>query len=97
MERQLNIGDPVIFVDSTRVAHHALVTCVFDPSATWGEKDGKPLPGCNILYVHEDPARDDPYGRQIERETSVVHQSWQPGGGNYWCWPDEWDEPVKVG
>lgn len=92
MEKQLDIGDTVIYVDPQRVAHNALVTTVWPQMAGGGGE-----PGCNLLYVHEDPARDDPYGRQIERATSVVHKSWQPAGGNFWCRPDEWDGPVHRG
>jgi hypothetical protein len=39
--------------------------------------------------VDPDPQKDDTYGRQIQRETSMVHLSNNPGGGNCWCWPDE--------
>lgn len=46
-------------------------------------------PGCNLVYVDSDKTKHDPYGRQIARETSVVHKSKQPAHGNYWCWPDE--------
>lgn len=46
-------------------------------------------PGCNLVYVDGDRTKNDPYGRQISRETSVVHKSKQPAHGNFWCWPDE--------
>jgi hypothetical protein len=29
-------------------------------------------------------ATTNSYGRQIERQTSIVHQSNQPAHGNYW-------------
>lgn len=46
-------------------------------------------PGCNLVLVNPDPLKEDTYGRQIDRETSVVHLSNNPAKGNCWCWPDE--------
>ena len=46
-------------------------------------------PGCNMVLVDPDPQKDDTYGRQIRRETSIVHLSNQPARANCWCWPDE--------
>jgi hypothetical protein len=70
-------GAHVIFVDSQRKPHDALVT------AWHGET-------CiNVVFVSSDELRKDNYGRQIEREpTSVVHRSLN-SFGNYWHWPDE--------
>ena len=48
--------------------------------------EGKPN---QETYVVSEPDKADPYGRQIERETSVVHKSDQVAPGMYWCWPDE--------
>lgn len=31
-----------------------------------------------------DESRTDPYGRQVERETSIVHESAQPADGMFW-------------
>jgi hypothetical protein len=61
------------------------VTCWWET----GYPTGNPNRGCNLIFVSGDPAKDDTYGRQIERETSVIHRSGQPAPGNYWCWPDE--------
>ncbi len=86
MERTYSPGELVTFVDENSVPHRALVTCWFG-----GEPDGaegKPW-GCNVVYVSVDPQREDTYGRQMERATSVVHKVSQPAGGNYWHWPDE--------
>lgn len=87
MEKQvLKVGSEVIYIDAHRVKHSALVTHVW-PS---GQADGGGhQPGCNLVYVSGDETKTDPYGRQIERATSVVHKSVQPAPGNYWCWPDE--------
>lgn len=77
MEREHKVGAHVIFVDSQRNEHDALVTA-------WHGKF------CiNMVFVSSDPLRRDDYGRQIEREpTSLSHQS-QQCYGNFWRWPDE--------
>jgi hypothetical protein len=49
----------------------------------------KAEPGCNLVFVSGDEARNDNCGRQTEIETSVVHKGNQIAHGNYWCWPDE--------
>lgn len=81
-KRELKIGDVVIYTDHYRVKHRALVTNV------WSDGVGG-LPGCNVVYVSGDVTKADPYGRQLERETSCIHLSVQPAGGNAWSWPDE--------
>ena len=69
-------GSKVIFVDSRRAAHNALVT----------EIHGAPemLPSINLVFVTTDEDRRDSYGRQIERQSSVVHKRDQTGGGMFW-------------
>jgi hypothetical protein len=81
MERELKVGDTCIYIDSHRETHQALVTKV------WQSMGG--LPGCNVVFVSSDEAKTDPYGQQLERNTSVVHKSVQPAGAFCWCWPDE--------
>ena len=72
------IGDAVTVVDSTSKTHEALVTCVF----TWpGDEEHASI---NAVFVSNDAAKDDPYGRQIERLTSLPHQTHQPAHGYYW-------------
>lgn len=82
MERKLSVGDSIVYIDAHRMRHSALVTTVWGPF-TGGQ------PGCNLVYVSGDDSKTDPYGRQIERQTSVVHLSGQPAGAFCWCWPDE--------
>jgi hypothetical protein len=79
MERQLITGQHIIFFDEYRTAHPALVT------AWWSQTC------CNLVYVSGDEKKDDSYGRQIERSTSVSHKSAQGDVifGNCWCWSDE--------
>lgn len=86
MERSYEVGKHVVYVDPQGVAHDAVVTVWW--SLDYYRKEGKE-PGCNLVYVSGDPAKDDTYGRQIERSTSVIHMGVQPAHGNYWRWPDE--------
>jgi hypothetical protein len=69
------IGDPVTFVNPTGKQFSAVVT------ANWGTG---PTPSINVVYVTDDTAKTDTYGRQIERNTSVVHRSNQAAHGMYW-------------
>ncbi len=96
MERKYEVGERIIYVDKYSVPRDALITI------WWGEqpaykKDGDPdaEPGCNLAFISGDPNRDDSCGRQIERETSVVHKTAQPAHGLYWCWVDELDESQR--
>jgi hypothetical protein len=88
----MQIGDYVFFVDPLSRPRAALVTAV------WGDQPAyMPVtrePGLNVVLVSNDPARADSYGRQIERETSVVHVTNQPAPGLYWCRPEEYD-PIR--
>lgn len=68
-------GDAVIYVDPLGNDRPAVLTAV------WGSG---PTPAVNLVFVSDDQAKKDTYGRQIERATSVVHQSGQAAPGNYW-------------
>ena len=74
-------GDVVIYVDEVSGSHNALVTNVFEEE--YSSLDSK-QPGINIVFVSTDEGKEDPYGRQIERRTSVVYKDAQPAPGNYW-------------
>lgn len=71
----MKIGDAVIFVSPIAEEFNAVVTQV------WGEGD---TPSVNLCYVSGDLAKNDQYGRQIERSTSVVNEVNQYAHGNYW-------------
>lgn len=60
----------------------------------FAEDDLSELPCLNIVYVSDDEARDDSYGRQIVRETSQVHKLNMQTHGHYWRFP--WEEPNPV-
>lgn len=82
MKKELQVGDSVVFIDSHRVEHMALVTNVF---GAW--QDG--YSGCNVVYSSNDETKTDPYGRQLERATSVCHVSVNPARAMCWKNVDE--------
>jgi DNA/RNA endonuclease YhcR with UshA esterase domain len=67
----MQIGDSVTYVDPTGVERDALVTAVHGPWCI------------NLIYVSGDTARNDTYGRQIERESSVSIQSEYTAHGRF--------------
>ena len=76
MEREVHVGDKVIFHDEKGVEQNALVICVFDPYPGHREKV------VNVAVIAEE-GHEDSYGRQIRRETSVPHSS---EGLHGFCW-----------
>ena len=60
---------------------------VLVPVAGW-------IPCVNLLWVSSDPKRQDSYGRQTERESSVVHATSSGVHGAYWRFDDEEPNPV---
>lgn len=78
MIENIAIGDAVIFTDAVSKEHKALVTAV------WGSEHSQWEPAINIVFVSDDEARTDQYGRQLERHTSVVHKTAQPAHGMFW-------------
>ena len=85
--RERKVGDHVIYVDQYGKPRQALITIWWGDIEAYKSETGEI--GCNLLFVASDVEKGDTYGRQIERETSVVHKTSQPAHGNYWCWPDE--------
>ena len=114
MERAFKIGCSVIFFDSLRVAHEAIVTNWFhggpdgetvaerqqltdEANQKSGRMDPLWMPCCNVVYVSGDVDKKDPYGRQIERQTSCSYgrnQGMTQFLGMCWAWPDE-EEAAK--
>lgn len=79
----VEVGDVVKYVDELKVEHNALIVCVHraemgHPGAT------DDYPAVNLVYVVSDKEKEDSWGRQIERDASVVHKTNQSAGGNYW-------------
>lgn len=85
MNREFKIGSQIVFIDALRKEHNALITQV------WGTADvaNNYYPACNVVWVSGDDAKTDPYGRQLERATSIVHISMNSAGAMCWKWPDE--------
>jgi len=54
------------------------------------------IPCINVVHVSGNIDKQDPYGRQIERDaTSVVHKGDSTAHGYYFRWPDEEPNPVN--
>jgi hypothetical protein len=80
----LKVGGHVIFHDSVGVPHSALVTAIH----------GNIMHPCiNLVFVRSEEYTDE-YGRQIHRESSVVHKSSQEAHGNYYRLENERPNPV---
>lgn len=79
VEKEVKIGDHVIWGDQYGKPHHALVTNV------WGPADSKP--SINVRVVDSDPNQEDSCGRKTRAETSVTHKSNQSAHGRWWDFP----------
>lgn len=89
----VGVGDSVIFVDAHGVERPALLTAVHGVTPEIAKnypeyyKDfdfEAQKPSVNLIIISDDENKRDPYGRQIERHSSVVHQVNQFAHGNYW-------------
>jgi hypothetical protein len=80
MNKDLIVGDSVVFIDSLRVEHKALVTNVFGSGST---------PTINVVFASGDDTKTDNYGRQLERQTSTCHVSVNSAKANCWRHTDE--------
>lgn len=76
----MKMGRLVEFVDEHGKSHEALVTAIFDN----GDSEKYPTPSINVVFVSDDLTKHDQYGQQIERRTSVPHNSNQSAHG--YCW-----------
>lgn len=83
-------GDAVVFVDSESRIRPALVTHVW-----LGAGGSREFCGTNLVVVEDDPKREDSYGRQVRRETSVTHMAQQSAPGMYWRRTDEPGKPTE--
>lgn len=86
--RQAKANEHVVFTDSRGVERSALLTIVHGESsmvpARNGQGEQEYHPSVNLVFVTGDPSKTDPYGLQIERESSVVHRNDQGAHGNFW-------------
>jgi hypothetical protein len=74
-------GDVVVFHDVHGKPHNALVTIGWSPQC------------CNLVVVASDANKQDQYGRQTERWSSVQHMHEGSAHGNYWRFPSETPKP----
>lgn len=93
---ELHVGSRIVFTDEHCKDHNALVTVVWSQVGSPTDDTGDTGHGngcCNLVYVSGDESKTDPYGRQIERATSVVHKDHGGAPGFCWRFPDE-EKPV---
>lgn len=83
------VGDHVIWHDELGNGFNALIICVF--SGAPGSQ-----PSINVIAVKSDASYEDSYGRQTERQTSLVHMSNQSAHGMYWRFPEEERKPIPM-
>ena len=76
MEQLVMVGQSVIYTDTHREDHLALVTAVH------GVADK--MPAINVVYISSDETKTDPYGRQLERASSATHVS--NNSSHAYCW-----------
>jgi hypothetical protein len=79
-----HVRESVVFHDPVGTPHPALVTAVWSATCI------------NVVFVSSDEAKTDPYGRQIERATSLSHKSVNSAHGMYWRFEDEEPNPVAT-
>lgn len=92
--RHFDVGSAVVWHDEYGQPRAALLTAIH---GTEREHEGvMHYPCVNLVTTTNDAAKTDPYGRQIERQTSVPHRLQQSAHGRYWRWPDEEPNPVAV-
>lgn len=75
-------GDAIVVVTEDYETRHALVTTVHGQFV-----EGQAPPCINAVYVTSDPAKRDPYGHQLERMSSLQHESAttnMPTPGRFW-------------
>lgn len=75
MIMSVQVGENVIFVDTHGVEHEALVTMVHGTAQRYTNDAGEEYwwePCINCVIVSGDENKKDPYGRQLERSSSVT-------------------------
>jgi hypothetical protein len=77
------LGESVIYCDPRGVDHDALITAVWSETCV------------NVIFVSGDETKKDSYGRQIERQTSVIRGNPDWVHGSYWRFKDDPKLPYK--
>lgn len=79
----LRVGDAVRYFDPHGMQHDALLTAIWTSTGEILTEENAKC-AVNLVWISEDDTKKDPYGRQIERQTSVVGKSQYTTFGNYW-------------
>lgn len=79
----LQVGDSVTYVDEVSRPHKALLTAIWSQSGVI-ETEADEKCAVNLIYISSDADKRDPYGRQVERASSVQGQSEHTAHGRYW-------------
>jgi hypothetical protein len=74
---QSHVGSPCTYVDPVGQPRPAIITAVHGSECV------------NVVFVNDDKAQTDNYGRKTERATSVVSSARQQAHGNYYLLPGE--------
>lgn len=90
--RTFEVGQVVVWVDEHGDQRPALLTAIHGDEHQ--HEGATHYPCCNLVFTSGDDAKTDPYGRQIERQTSVPHKQEQSAHGWYWMWPGEEPNPI---
>lgn len=85
-QKTVSVGDAVRYYDEYGNARMALVTAVWGDVHYSGNGEMLDAPSINLVFVSPDESMTDSWGRQIGRESSLVHKSSQPAHGQYWDW-----------
>jgi len=85
--QSVKVGDHVVFADQQGRHQNAIVICVFGKNSWDEESDFGPT--INVLFADQNPEREDSYGRQSKRETSVPHKGGSTAHGYWWALPSE--------
>jgi hypothetical protein len=92
--RNFQVGSAVVWHDENGQPRPALITAIHGSESNQGGI--KHYPCVNLVATTIDASKTDPYGRQIERQTSVPHRLEQSAHGRYWRWDDEPLNPVAA-
>lgn len=85
--QSVRVGTQVIWTDENRNDAPGFVTAVHGETREYD--GGVQQPCVNLVFLSLDESKVDPYGRQIERQSSAPHASGQTGGGFCWRFLDE--------
>lgn len=83
--KDVNVGDAIVYHEPDGTGKNGIVIAV------WSQGPSYCL---NLVTIEDDPARDDSYGRQIKRPTSISYKDNMPVHSNYWRWPEDEPNPV---